>query len=102
MHPKNRTGVLASGRMVTCHHKMNSASTYWETLACREHELVKSASSDKRWAIRESSARVDKFYLVCIRPAAEAPIPSWDTLQAHEQQHLLGSFMNSMPVEDWF
>ena len=101
MHPKNRTGVLVSGRIVTCHHKMTSSSTYWETLACREHELVKSASSDKRWAIRESSARIDRFYLVCVRPASEAQIPSWDAIQAPEQQHMLRSFMSNMPVEDW-
>ena len=38
-HGKNRTGVIVSGRLCTSHHKMMGASTYWETLQCKEHEL---------------------------------------------------------------
>ena len=76
-HSKNRTGVIVSGRLCTSHHKMMGASTYWETLQCREHELVRSSSSDKRWAIRASSAAVDKFYLVCVQPSLEVRVPTW-------------------------
>ena len=79
-HGKNRTGVIVSGRLCTSHHKMNRASTYWETMARKEHELVRSCSSDKRWAIRESSAAVDRFYLVCVRPPLDVLIPTWSQL----------------------
>ena len=102
-HPKNRTGVIISGRLCTAHHKMNSSSTYWETLACKEHELVKSASSDKRWAIRESSATVDRCYLVCVRAPSESRVPTWSQLLSDTASHVeVTSCLMNAPVEDWW
>ena len=60
-HPKIRTGVVLSGRLVTSRGKLQNASTYLGTIACRQWELLKSISSDKRWVVRESLARTDKI-----------------------------------------
>ena len=82
---------------------MMGASTYWETLQCREHELVRSSSSDKIWAIRESSAAVDKFYLVCIRPTLEVRVPTWSQFIADTGAHTeLSAFLMNVPIEDWW
>ncbi|CAE7721049.1 unnamed protein product [Symbiodinium sp. CCMP2592] len=96
-HSKNRTGVIVSG------HKMLGSSTYWETLACREHELVRSSSSDKRWAIRESSAAVDRCYLVCVRPPTTVRVPTWGQLLSDtaSQSAITACLMNA-PTEDWW
>ena len=102
-HSKNSTGVIVSGRLCTSHYKMMGASTYWETLQCREHELVRSSSSDKCWAIRESSAAVDKFYLVCIRPTLEVRVPTWSQFIADTGAHTeLSAFLMNVPIEDWW
>ena len=102
-HGKNRAGVIVSGRLCTSHHKMNGASTYWETLACKEHELVCSCSSDKRWAIGEASAAVDRFYLVCVRPPLDVRIPAWSQLLSDTaaRTEITACLMNA-PVEDWW
>ena len=69
MHQKNRTGVIISGRICASHFEMTSASTYCATLQCRNQEVVKSASNDKWWAVREPSAKIDKFDLLLFAPA---------------------------------
>ena len=64
LRSKNQCGVLIPGVMNTCHSKSPSANTYLEVQNLRSLELIKSPSKDKRWAIRESSAKVSRFYLV--------------------------------------
>ena len=102
-HGKNRTGVIVSGRLCTSHHEMMGASTYWETLQCKEHELVRGTSSDKRWAIRESSAAVDRFYLVCVRPPLTVRVPTWPQLLSDTAAptEIMSCLMNA-PIEDWW
>ena len=62
-HSKNQTGTIISGTMCTTHHKSEFAETQHEVLQLRNFELVKSVSKDKRWAVRESAARITRFYL---------------------------------------
>ena len=62
-HTKNQTGTIISGTMCTTHHKSEFAETQHEVLQCRCFELIKSVSKDKRWAVRESAARITRFYL---------------------------------------
>ena len=62
-HAKIQTGTIISGTMCTTHHKSEFAETQHEVLQCRNFELVKSVSKDKRWAVRESAARITRFYL---------------------------------------
>ena len=50
--------------MNTVHVKSQAASTLLEVQNLRDHELIKSPSKDKHWAIRESSARISRFYLM--------------------------------------
>eukprot|EP00439_Symbiodinium_sp_Y106_P082440 s273_g21.t2 len=102
-HGQNRTGVIVSGRLCTSHHEMMGASTYWETLQCKEHELVRGTSSDKRWAIRESSAAVDRFYLVCVRPPLTVRVPTWPQLLSDTAAptEIMSCLMNA-PIEDWW
>ena len=95
-HSKNRTGVIVSGRLCTSHHKMMGSSTYW-----RDHELVRSSSSYKRWAIRESSAAVDRFLLVRVRPPLEVRVPAWGQLLSDRAAHA-ELFLQRTPIEDWW
>ena len=74
-HSKNQCGVIVSGVMNTLHVKSPSASTFLEVQNLRDHELIKSPSKDKRWAIRESSARVSRFYL--LSPVREPDDEQW-------------------------
>ena len=57
------------------HSKSPSASTFHEVQNLRDFELIKSPSKDKRWAIRESSAKVSRFYL--LSPVREANDEQW-------------------------
>ena len=41
----------------------------------RDYELITSPSKDKRWAIRESSAKVSRFYL--LSPVREVNDEQW-------------------------
>ena len=74
-HAKNQCGVIVSGVMNTLHVKSPSASTFLDLQNLRDHELIKSPSKDKRWAIRESSARISRFYL--ISPVREPDDEQW-------------------------
>ena len=60
-HSKNQCGVLVSGTLNCVHLKAPSANTFYEVQSLRDHELIKFPSKDKRWAIRESSAKVSSF-----------------------------------------
>ena len=51
-HSKNQCGVLVSGTLNCVHLKAASANTFYEAQNLRDHELIKSPSKDKRWAIR--------------------------------------------------
>ena len=61
--------------MNTVHVKSQAASTLLEVQNLRDHELIKSPSKDKRWAIRESSARISRFYLMS--PVREPEDENW-------------------------
>ena len=74
-HSKNQCGVLVSGTLNCVHSKSPSASTFHEAQNLRDFELIKSPSKDKRWAIRESSAKVSRFYL--LSPVREANDEQW-------------------------
>ena len=74
-HSKNQCGVLVSGTLNCVHAKSPSASTFHEVQNLRDFELIKSPSKDKRWAIRESSAKVSRFYL--LSPVREANDEQW-------------------------
>ena len=74
-HSKNPCGVVVSGTLNCVHSKSPSATTCHEVQNLRDFELIKSPSEDKRWAIRESSAKVSRFYL--LSPVREANDEQW-------------------------
>ena len=74
-HSKNQCGVLVSGTLNCVHSNSPSASTFHEVQNLRDYELIKSPSKDKRWAIRESSAKVSRFYL--LSPVREVNDEQW-------------------------
>ena len=65
-HSKNQCGVPVSGTLNCVQLKAPSANTYYEVQSLQDHELIKSPSKDKRWVIRESSAKVSRFYLLSL------------------------------------
>ena len=77
LHTKNLVGVLFSGRMYTSHERLDCANTYFETVRLKVAELIKSPSKDKRWAVRESSARLDRIYLTSLKREASDADESW-------------------------
>ena len=62
-HSKNPTRTRISGTLCTTHHKSEFAETHHEAQQLKTFELVKSVSKDNRWAVRESAARITRFYL---------------------------------------
>ena len=81
-HSKNQCGVLVSGTINCAHMKAPAANTFLEVQDLRDFELIKSPSKDKRWAIRESSAKVSRIYLLSpVRePNDEQWGPEWNEL----------------------
>eukprot|EP00439_Symbiodinium_sp_Y106_P049222 s4253_g6.t1 len=81
-HSKNQCGVLVSGTLNCVHSQAPSASTFHEAQNLRDFELIKSPSKDKRWAIRESSAKVSRFYLLSpVHEANDEQLgPEWNEL----------------------
>ena len=81
-HSKNQCGVLVSGTLNCAHSKSPSANTFFEVQVLRDFELIKSPSKDIGWAIRESSAKVSRFYLLSpVRePDDEQWGPEWNEL----------------------
>ena len=64
-----------SGTLNCVHSKSPSASTFHEVQNRRDYELIKPPSKDKRWAIRESSAKVSRLYL--LSPVREVHDEQW-------------------------
>ena len=62
-HSKNQMGTIICGTLCATHHKSEFAETRHEVQQLRTFELVTSVSKDKRWAVRESAARITRFYL---------------------------------------
>ena len=56
--------------------KSPSAKTVLENSMCRLHQAVHSVSKDKRWAIRESAARIDYIFIVADQDSADFPARS--------------------------
>ena len=54
---------------------LHQPSTFHEVQNLRDYELIKSPSKDKRWAIRESSTKVSRFYL--LSPVREVDDEQW-------------------------
>ena len=79
-HSKNPCGVLVSGTLNCVHSKSPSATTFHEVQNLRDFELIKSPSEDKRWAIRESSAKVSRIYLLSREANDEQWGPEWNEL----------------------
>ena len=50
-----------------------TANTVLENSMCRLHQAVHSVSKDKRWAIRESAARIDYIFIVADQDSADFP-----------------------------
>ena len=61
---KNSSGVVVGGYLGSQHVKSKSAQTTHESHLCKCHCLVHSPSSDKRWAIREAGARIDRIWVL--------------------------------------
>ena len=62
---KNRSGIVFGGYMGGNFAKSPSANTVLENSMCPLHQAVHSVSKDKRWAIRESAARIDYTFYRC-------------------------------------
>ena len=73
---KNNSGVVFGGYMGGNFAKSPSANTVLENSMCRLHQAVHSVSKDKRWAIRESAARVDYIFIVANQDSADFPARS--------------------------
>ena len=95
-HTKNQTGTIISGTMCTSHHKSEFAETQHEVLMCRNYELIKSVSKDKRWAVRESAARITRFYLTsAARDTSDDWGSDWSAILntgPHQQNMILDDF----------
>ena len=63
--------------MYTSHERLDCANTYFETVRLKVAELIKSPSKHKRWAVRESSARLDRIYLTSLKREASDADESW-------------------------
>ena len=61
---KNCAGVVVGGFLGCNHQKSKRAETTHESHLCKYHCLVQSPSSDKRWAIREAGARIDRIWVL--------------------------------------
>ena len=61
---KNASGIVVGGFMGCQHVKGKRAETSHESRLCKYHCLVHSASGDKRWAIREAGARIDRIWVM--------------------------------------
>ena len=61
IHNSTRRTVLGSGFN---HQKSKRAEATRESHLCKYHCLVHSPSSDKRWAIREAGARIDRILVL--------------------------------------
>ena len=61
---KNSSGVVVGGYLGSQHVKSKNAQTTHESHLCKYHCLVHSPSSDKRWAIREAGARIDRIWVL--------------------------------------
>ena len=61
---KNCSGVVVGGCLGCNHQKSKRAETTHESHLCKYHCLVHSPSSDKRWAIREAGARIDRIWVL--------------------------------------
>ena len=56
-------GVVVGGFLGCNHQKSKRAETTHESHLCKYHCLVHSPSSDKRWAIHEAGARIDRIWV---------------------------------------
>ena len=73
---KNSSGIVLGGYMGGNFAKSPSANTVLENSMCRLHQAVHSVSKDKRWAIRESAARIDYIFIVADQDSADFPARS--------------------------
>ena len=73
---KNSSGIVFGGYMGGNFAKSPSANTVLENSMCRLHQAVHSVSKDKRWAIRESAARIDYIFIVADQDSADFPARS--------------------------
>ena len=61
---KNCSGVVVGGCLGCNHQRSKRAETTHESHLCKYHCLVHSPSSDKRWAIRETGASIDRMWVL--------------------------------------
>ncbi|CAE6969415.1 unnamed protein product [Symbiodinium sp. CCMP2592] len=73
---KNSAGIVFGGFLSGQFIKSPSANTLLENSMCRLHPAVHSISKDKRWAIRESAARIDFIIVVADQDSADFPAPA--------------------------
>ncbi|CAE7213703.1 unnamed protein product [Symbiodinium sp. CCMP2592] len=73
---KNSSGIVFGGFLSGQFIKSPSANTILENSMCRLHPAVHSISKDKRWAIRESAARIDFIIVVADQDSADFPAPA--------------------------
>ena len=71
---KNSSGIVFGGYMGRHFVKSPSANTIWENSMCRLHQAVHSVSKHKRWAIKESAARIDYIFIVADQDSADFPV----------------------------
>ena len=73
---KNSSGIVFGGYMGGNFAESPSANTVLENSMCRLHQAVHSVSKDKRWAIRQSAARIDYIFIVADQDLADFPARS--------------------------
>ena len=74
---KNCSGVVAGGFLGCNHQKGKRAETTHKSHLCKYRCLVHSRSSDKRWAIREAGARIDRIWVLSSTHwAGDSSVPS--------------------------
>ena len=61
---KNSCGNIFGGHLSQPYIRSKAANVFPENHLCRFHSLVHSPSSDRRWAIRACSARIDTVWLL--------------------------------------
>ena len=71
---ENCSGVVVGGFLGCNHQKSKRAETTHESHLCKYLCLVHSPSSDKRWAIREAGARIDRIWVLSRHIGLEIPV----------------------------
>ena len=70
---KNCSGIVFAGLLPCAHAKGKRADVAYENNLSKFHALVHSISTDRRWAIRLTAARIDYIFVLSDRSKADYP-----------------------------